>query len=95
MAISAALTVSPAAPGHGTTVTAVYTVTGNDPGPPQQATVSGVATIGGNALNVTTTLELPGVKPLTELFAVPVCPGLSFAPDPSDSSGATFTALVP
>lgn len=95
MAITATLTVSPAAPAHGTTVTAVYSVQGNDPVPPQSATVSGVATVGGNPLNVSTTITLPGTPSQPVSFAVPTCPGLSFTVSPSDPTGATFTAVVP
>lgn len=95
MTVSVTFTAEPAAPGHGDTVTAAYAVTGNDPGPPQSATVSGAATIGAGTFDVSTTISLPGVKPLPETFAVPSCPGLVFAADPADPSGATFTAVVP
>ena len=95
MTISAILTVTPAAPNHGDTVTAVYTVQGNNPIPPQAAAVSGVATVGGITYDVTTSLTLPGDPALPESFAVPTCPGLTFVVSPSDPTGATFTALVP
>ena len=95
MPITASLTVTPVAPNHGDTVTAVYSVQGNDPIPPQSATVSGVATIGGNAFDVSTTMTLPGTPAQPESFAVPTCPGLTFTVSASDPSGATFTAIVP
>lgn len=92
MAISATLTVTPAAPNHGDTVTAVYAVQGNDPSAPSVATVTGEATVGTDQLSVTTTITLPGVSALPETFAVPTCPGLTFVPT---SNPTTFTALVP
>lgn len=95
MAISASLTVTPAAPNHGDTVTAVYVVQGNDPIPGQSATVSGAATVGGTAMDVTTILTLPGSPAEPVSFAVPACPGLTFVVSPSDPTGATFTAVVP
>lgn len=95
MAITAMLTVTPVAPNHGDTVTAVYTVQGNDPTAPQSALVSGAATVAGTVLDVTTTVTLPGTAAEPETFAVPTCPGLTFAVSPADPTGATFTALVP
>lgn len=95
MAISATLTVTPVAPNHGDTVTALYVVQGNDPVPSQSATVTGTATVGAQALNVSTSVTLPGSPALPESFAVPVCPGLAFSVSPADPSGATFTAIVP
>lgn len=95
MAITATLTVTPAAPNHGDTVTAVYAVQGNDPIPSQSATVSGVATVGGTGYDVSTMVTLPGTPALPESFAVPTCTGLTFTVSSGDPTGATFTAVVP
>jgi hypothetical protein len=95
MTIAAGLTVTPSAPAHGAVVTAVYAVTGNNPILPQSVTVSGDANVGGTDFAVSTTITLPGdpAEPVT--YAVPTCPGLTFAVSPSDPTGATFTATVP
>lgn len=95
MAIAVTLTVTPAAPAHGATVTAVYTVTGNAPGPSSKTTVSGDVTVGGQDYQVAGTITMPGTAALPVSYAAPVCPGLSFAVSPADSTGATFTAVVP
>lgn len=96
MAITASITVTPAAPNHGDTVKAVYTVQGNDPVPPTQASVGGDVTVGTEDISVTTTLTLPGTAALPESFQVPTCPGLTFTVDTTDDpTGATFTAVVP
>lgn len=96
MAITATLSVTPAAPAHGATVTAAYAVTGNTGTSAQQGTVTGTATVGGTAYGVSTTVTLPGTAPLPQSFAVPSCPGLTFAVNlAADPSGATFTAVVP
>lgn len=92
MAITATLTVSPASPAHGDTVTATYAVNGNDPVPPQSATVSGDANVGGTDYAVTTTITLPGTPALPETFAVPACTGLTFA---ATSQPNVFTAVCP
>lgn len=92
MAISVTLTVTPAAPAHGATVTAVYAVAGNDPTVPQSVTVSGDAHVGGQDYAVSTTITLPGTSALPETFAVPTAPGLTFV---ATSDPATFTAIVP
>lgn len=91
--VTANLSVTPAAPKPGDTVTATYTVTGNDPGPARQATVNGTVQVGTDpAITVTATVTLPGTpaKPVT--YEVPTCPGLTFTPtgDPR-----VFTAKVP
>jgi len=93
MTITATLTVSPAAPAHGGTVTATYAVSGNTATPPQDQTVSGDATfIGGPVLHVTTTVTLPGTPNLPESYSVPTCPGLTFV---ATANPKVFTALVP
>jgi hypothetical protein len=95
MAIAASLSVTPAVPAHGAIVTAVYTVTGNAPGPVQSATVTGSATVGGQPFSVSTTVTMPGTDAQPVSYAVPSCPGLTFTVSPADPSGATFTAVVP
>ena len=92
MAVTASLSVTPQAPAHGAMVTATYTVTGNDPGPGQSATVSGTVNLGGQDMNVATTVTLPGVVTQPVTYAVPTCPGLTFA---ATGNPAVFTALVP
>jgi hypothetical protein len=92
MAVSASLTVAPAAPNHGDTVTATYAVQGNDPAPPTSATVSGDANVGGEDFEVSTTVSLPGTPALPETFAVPTCPGLTFS---ATGAPEVFTAVVP
>lgn len=95
MSITVSLTVTPTAPNHGDTVTAVYSVQGNNAVAPQSAAVSGVAAVGGQEYTVTTTMTLPGTAALPEQFAVPACPGLTFTQSAADPTGATFTAVVP
>jgi len=104
MTIAATLTVSPAAPNHGDTVTATYLVTGNTgtpliPGTPAVSdTVSGTAVVGGASLLVTTTVtipavaDIPAVPPLPVTYAVPTAAGLTFL---ATANPAVFTALVP
>lgn len=89
---TAQLTVSPASPKHGQTVTATYTVTGNDGTPPQTAQVTGKAAIGDQLLDVTVSLTLPGTEPLPETFEVPIYDGLVFH---ETANPRVFTALVP
>jgi hypothetical protein len=90
--VSASLTVAPAAPGHGDTVTATYTVTGNDPVPPQGGVVSGSVTVGSEEFDVSTTVTLPGTPALPESFTVPTMLGLTFA---ATTDPRVFVALVP
>lgn len=92
MTVTVTLTVTPTAPKSGDSVTATYAVTGNDPIPPVSAQVSGVATVGGQPIDVTTTLTIPGVPAQPVTYAMPTCDGLTFAvtKDP-----AVFTAVVP
>lgn len=92
MAVTATLTVTPAAPGHGDTVTATYSVAGNDAGPPQSGMVSGVVTVGGMTLQVSTTVTLPGTPAQPVTYAIPTCPGLTFT---ATANPAVFTAVVP
>lgn len=92
MAVQASLTVAPSSPAHGDTVTATYSVTGNDPIPPSTGTVHGVATVGGQALDVQTTITLPGTPAASESFAVPTMSGLTFV---ATANPRVFTALVP
>ena len=89
---TATLTVSPATPAKGATVTATYSVSGNDGTPAQTATVAGKATIGSQVLDVTTTVTLPATPAQPESFAVPTCPGLTFT---ATANPRVFTAVVP
>ena len=92
MSAALTLTVAPAAPAHGQTVTATYAVTGNAGTPPTAATVTGQANVGGQTLDVATTITIPGVDPLTESFSAPVCPGLTFT---TSGDRRIWTAIVP
>lgn len=93
MAISASLTVTPSAPDHGDTITAVYSVTGNDPVPPSQATVSGRGlVVGSQEFDVNTTITMPGTPAASVGYAIPTCPGLTFT---ATDDPAVFTAVVP
>lgn len=92
------LTVTPASPARGDTVTAEYIVTGNDgvpAGPPQATELAGDVTIGDETLHVSTVLTLPGtpsVPPLPETFGIPTGGGLTFT---ATDDPRKFTALVP
>ncbi len=90
--VSVSLSVSPSAPNHGDTVTAAYTVTGNDPGGATVGTVNGDVVIGGTDYKVSATVSLPGTPALAESFQVPVCPGLTFK---ATAQPNVFTAVVP
>ena len=92
MAISAFLTVAPSTPDHGDTVTATYTITGNDPIPPTGATVTGEVVVAGTEYDVSTTITLPGTPAPVPEYEVPTCPGLTFA---GTDDPAVFTAVVP
>jgi hypothetical protein len=92
MAVSASLSVAPSAPNHGDTVTATYTVSGNNPSPGQSATVSGDANVGGTDFQVSTTITLPGTPALPVTYTVPTCPGLTFT---ASALPNVFTAVVP
>lgn len=91
MAVSVSLTVSPAAPAHGATVTAVYAVSGNS-GAPTPVTISGTATVGTDTFPVTASFTIPGAAAAPVTYAVPVCPGLVFK---ATANPAAFTAVVP
>lgn len=92
MTISVALAVSPAAPAHGATVTAAYTVSGNSSGAGAPVSLTGTATVGSSSFPVTASFTLPGAPVLAETFAVPTCPGLTFK---ATANPAVFTAVVP
>ncbi len=92
MAVTVTLSVAPASPNHGDTVTATYAVSGNDPVPGPSATVSGDVTVGGTPFHVTTTITAPGTAALPVSYSVPTCPGLTFSPT---ANPAVFTAVVP
>lgn len=91
-AVSVTLAVTPSAPAHGDTVTAVYTVTGNDPGGTTVGSVTGDAVIGGTDYKVSAVISLPGAAALPESFQVPACPGLAFK---ATAQPNVFTAVVP
>jgi hypothetical protein len=87
MTVNATLTVSPASPAHGDTVTATYAVSGNAA---QTAEVDGVAHFSGLPdVQVSTTLTLPKAA---ESFDVPTVAGLTFK---ATADPHVFTALVP
>ena len=90
--VTLTLTITPAAPARGQTVTAAYVVNGNTGTPPTAATVTGQANVGGQTLDVATTLTIPGVDPLPESFAAPTCTGLSFV---TNGDRHVWTAVVP
>jgi hypothetical protein len=90
--VSASLTVTPSSPNHGDTVTAFYSVTGNDPVPPHGASISGQVVVGGQEFDVSTSFTLPGSPAADVTYGVPSCPGLTFA---ATDDPATFTAVVP
>ena len=90
--ISVTLTVSPTSPAHGATVTAMYSVQGNSPGPGETVTVSGQVTIGGTEYQGSGSFTAPGAPALPEAFAVPTAAGLTFT---ATSNPAVFTAVVP
>lgn len=92
MAISVSLDVEPQAPNHGDTVTATYTVTGNDTTPATPETVTGDANVGGTDFPVTASVTLPGTSALAETFTVPTASGLTFT---ATAQPNVFTAIVP
>jgi hypothetical protein len=92
MAVTVTFDVTPKPPAHGDTVTAVYTVQGNDPTPGKSATVNGSADVGGQVFAVSTTITAPGVPALPVTYAVPTCPGLTFK---ATADPWVFTAVVP
>ena len=94
MAVSASLAAAPSAPAHGATLTASYTVTGNDPVDPSQATITGRVVVGCTAYDVSTTVTLPGTPAAAVSYIVPVSsdPSLIFS---ATADPAVFTAPVP
>jgi hypothetical protein len=89
MAVTVSLSVTPAAPASGSTLTAVYSVAGNVA---TSAVVKGTAKIGTGLVDVTNTITLPAES---ESFEAPTCAGLTFTQSAADATGATWTALVP
>jgi len=83
---------TPSAPNHGDTITVQYDVTGNDPIPPQGATLTGRVIVGGNAQDVSTSITLPGTPAASVSYDVPSGGGLTFT---STADPAVFTAVVP
>jgi hypothetical protein len=92
VAITATLTVIPAAPAHGATVTATYAVSGNTGTPGGSGTISGTVHAGGQDIAVSTTVTLPGTPALLESYDVPTAPGLTFT---ATADPHVFTAVVP
>jgi hypothetical protein len=94
MAVSCSLGANPSAPNHGDTLTVTYTVTGNDPVDPSQATITGRVVVGGIAYDVSTAVTLPGTPAAAVSYIVPVSsdPSLIFA---ATADPAVFTAPVP
>jgi hypothetical protein len=91
-AITVSLVVAPIAPNSGDTVTAVYTVLGNDATPGQSVDINGSVTVGTKAYVVVATITLPGGSALPVVYGVPTAPGLTFV---ATTDPATFTAVVP
>jgi hypothetical protein len=92
MTVSVSLSVNPGSPAAGAVVTAQYAVSGASPGTAQTLSFSGTATLGGVSYpGATGSFTLPGTAP-AESFAVPTCPGLTFA---KTAQANTFTATVP
>lgn len=92
MAVSCFIDASPNAPASGDTITATYSVTGNDGTPPQSARLDGSVVVGGTNYDVSTTITLPAVAPADVTYEVPTCPGLTFV---ATADPAVFTAVVP
>jgi hypothetical protein len=92
MPVSVSLAVTPAAPAHGSTVTAAYTVTGDVPAAGAPILVTGSVTVGGVAYDVEATATPAGKPAPTVTYAVPAAPGLTFAATPAPN---VFTAVVP
>jgi len=86
------LTLSPTAPAHGDTVTATYSVAGNDGVPARPVTVSGTATIDGQEFTASGVVTLPGTDPAPESFAAPTIDGQEFA---ATDDPHVWTYLVP
>lgn len=92
MAITASLTITPASPKSGDTITATYAVAGNDGEPAVEFPISGQVAVGGQPFDVSGVATKPAVPPLVEQYGKPTAPGLTFKPtaDPH-----VWTALVP
>ena len=92
MAVTCDIAATPSAPAQGATLTATYSVAGNDPIAPSTATVSGRVVVGGSPYDVSTSVTLPGTPAGAVTYDVPSCPGLTFA---ATADPAVFTAVVP
>jgi hypothetical protein len=92
MAVSCSIGAVPSAPAHGDTLTVTYTVSGNDPVDPSSAQITGRVVVGGTPYDVFTSVTLPGTPAAAVTYAVPACPGLTFA---ATADPAAFTAVVP
>lgn len=93
MAATLTLTLDNDHPAHGDTVTATYTVFGNDGVPERSVTIVGSGTVGGEPIGpANAVLVLPGTDPLPEAFNAPTVDGLTFE---ATSDPKAWTALVP
>lgn len=93
MTVSASLSVVPSAPAAGAVITATYSVSGVPGAAAEVITFSGDMTIAGTSYTgVTGSFSLPAAPSAAVSFAVPSCPGLSFA---AAAAQGTFTATVP
>lgn len=93
MSITAALSLSPAAPAPGAVLTARYAVSGVTPGTSWSLAFSGTVTVNGTAYDgASGSLTLPGAPAVPVTYQVPSCPGLTFA---AAKDPAVFTATVP
>lgn len=96
---TASWTVTPNTPNHGDTITATYTVTGNDgtpAGTPNPGHVTGTVTVGDQVYQLDAPLTTPGAPatpPAPVTYATPSGAGLTFKQDPANP--AKWTAIVP
>lgn len=96
MAVSAAMNATPSAPAHGQTLTISYSITGNDPVAPFTAQITGGVVVGGQPMDLSTSITMPGTPAQPVTYDIPEGPagtGLVFQVSPTDPS--TFTAVVP
>jgi len=92
MAVSCSLVIDNPNPVHGETITATYIVTGNDAIPPSTGQTLGRVFVGGNPIDVSTQLTMPGTPAQSVSYDTPTYPGLTFV---STSDPAAFTAVIP
>lgn len=93
MPVSCDINVDDPAPGHGDTITVIYSVDGNDPVDPTSATITGRVVVGGIGYDVNTQVTLPGTPAAGVVYDVPSCPelpGFTATGDPAE-----FTTTIP